>query len=83
MTDIIGTIYAKNGTELSWPIRPSVVYDEHQIEQRCDQICRWVYIKNNIELLWPIELGLDYDKNQITQQRDRSYICNLRKKKEN
>ena len=29
MTDPIGAIYTKNKIELSWPIRPSVVYDKN------------------------------------------------------
>ena len=29
MTDPIGVIYTKNKTKLSWPISPSVIYDEN------------------------------------------------------
>ena len=29
MTDCIGTIYVENETELSWPIKLGVVYDEN------------------------------------------------------
>ena len=36
VTDCIGLVYFKTKTELSGPIRQSVVYDENQIEQQCD-----------------------------------------------
>ena len=41
MTDRIGAVYAKNGIKLSWPIQPSVVYDENQTKQQRDWIYRW------------------------------------------
>ena len=31
VTDHTSEVYAKNKTKLSWPIRPSIVYDENQI----------------------------------------------------
>ena len=31
--DCTDAIYVKNETELSWPIRPSLVYDENQTKQ--------------------------------------------------
>ena len=42
--DVIGStsaVYAKNETKLSWPIRPSAIYDKNQIEQQCYQSNRW------------------------------------------
>ena len=37
--DHTGAVYTKNETELSWPIRLSVIRDENQIEQQHD----WSY----------------------------------------
>ena len=36
VTDCIGVIYAKNDTELSWPIGSIVDYDENHIEKQHD-----------------------------------------------
>ena len=38
--DRIGAIYAENETELSWPIRLSVVYDKNQTRQQHDLLNR-------------------------------------------
>ena len=40
MTDLIGMVYAKNETELSWSIRLDVVCDENQAWQWPDRSYR-------------------------------------------
>ena len=40
VTDRIGTVYAENENELSWPIRQGVVYDKNDTQQWRDQSYR-------------------------------------------
>ena len=43
MTDCIDVVNSENETELSWPIRPSTVFDENKVIDRIGL----VYTKND------------------------------------
>lgn len=62
MTNRIGVFSAKNDIELSWLIRPSVVYDENKTRQQQNQSTGAVYVENDIELLWLVRSGVDYEE---------------------
>lgn len=51
INDCIGVVYAENDTELSWPIRSDVVYDENQIGELHDELfkygLRWTQDRSN------------------------------------
>ena len=40
MTDRTDVVYTKNKTELLWPIKPGMIYDENRIGQQRDQSYR-------------------------------------------
>ena len=54
MPDCIGTIYAKNEIELSWPIGSGTICDQSKIGQWCDQSIGSIYVKTETKLLGPI-----------------------------
>ena len=65
----MSAFYAKNETELPWPIELGPVYDKSQIGQWRDVINRigLVYTEIETQMLGPIRPCAVYDEKQIGQ----------------
>ena len=70
MIDSIGAIYVENEIELSWLIRPGIVYEVTKQNNDVTKHTCVIYAENDIELLWSIGLGFVCDENQIGQLHD-------------
>lgn len=56
-------VYAENETELLWPIKSSVVYDETKQDSDMIDHTGMVYAKKDIKQSWLIGSGANCDEN--------------------